>query len=85
LPVLSFVYIYKLFNRKLKVLLDIHNFGFTLMFRTQNKKIMNFVTNYERYFARKVADASLTVSKGMADEVETVWKMTRVIDYTFTC
>lgn len=69
----------------MKVLLDIHNFGFTLMFKTKNTKIMKFVTWYERYFAKKIADKSLVVSKGMADEVETVWKMKRVSFDPFYC
>lgn len=36
------------------------------MFKTKNKLIMNFVTFYEKFFARKIADRTIVVSRGMA-------------------
>lgn len=78
MPVLSFVFLYKLVNRKVKVLLDVHNFGFTLMFKTKNKFIMNFVTKYEKFFARKISDSTIVVSNGMAQELARNWGIPKV-------
>ena len=36
IPVLSFLYLFRLLKRKTKIIVDIHNYGYTLMYRTKN-------------------------------------------------
>ena len=78
LPVLSFLFLFKLIKRKAKVIIDVHNYGYTLMYKTKSKKMLQFCKWYEQYFVRKVADHALTVSENMKRDIIENWKVKRV-------
>ncbi len=81
IPVLSFLYLFKLIKRKTRVIVDIHNYGYTLMYRTKSKKMLDFCRWYEQFFIRKVADHCLTVSEKMKQDVLTNWKVKNVLSW----
>ena len=78
IPVLSFLYLFKLIKRKTKVIIDVHNYGYTLMYRTKSKKMLDFCRWYEQFFVRKVADHCLTVSEKMKQDILSNWKVKNV-------
>jgi beta-1,4-mannosyltransferase len=78
IPVLSFLWLLKLFKRKTKVIIDVHNYGYTLMFKTKSKKMLDFCRWYEQYFIRKVADVALTVSEEMKKDIMKNWGVKKV-------
>ena len=78
IPVLSFLWFYKLIKRKTKIIIDIHNYGYTLMFKTKSQKMLKFCRWYEQYFLRKTADHALTVSENMKKDVMANWGVKKV-------
>lgn len=78
IPVLSFLWLYKLIKRKCRVIIDVHNYGYTLMYKTKNKKLLAFCKWYEQFFVRKAADHALTVSECMKNDISRNWGVKQV-------
>jgi beta-1,4-mannosyltransferase len=52
---------------------DMHNYGYTLLYRTKNSLVRNFCEKYEKIFVRWVADDILCVSEAMKRDLVVNW------------
>ena len=79
IPVLAFLWLFKMIKRKCMIIVDIHNYGYTLMFKTKSQKMLNFCKWFEQYYTRKAADHALTVSEKMKGDVMANWGVKSVM------
>lgn len=78
IPVLGFLWLFKAIRRKCLIIVDVHNYGYTLMFKTKSQKMLKFCRWFEQYFTRKSADHCLTVSEKMKTDIMTNWGVKKV-------
>jgi hypothetical protein len=52
---------------------DMHNYGYTLLYRTKNSLVRKFCEKYEKIFVRWVADDILCVSEAMKRDLVVNW------------
>lgn len=78
IPVLGFLRLFKAIRRKCLVIVDVHNYGYTLMYRTKSQKMLRFCKWFEQYYCRTAADHCLTVSEKMRTDIMQNWGVKKV-------
>ena len=78
IPVLGFLRLFKAIRRKCLIIVDVHNYGYTLMYKTKNQKMLNFCKWFEQYFCRTAAHHCLTVSEKMRTDIMENWGVKNV-------